>query len=225
MSFVRTVLGDILPQELGVCLAHEHLLGHPPAPYTKPDLVQDSPAAALAELKRLRLAGGQALIEMTTPDYAQNAPGLRRLAEASRMHIVAAAGYNQEIYSAPYLDTSLEKLVDRLTQAIQAGIGETGVRAGVLKAASLFNQIPDMGEKLFRAVARAHHRTHAPISTHTQTGTMALEQIDLLTSEGVSPNHIVIGHVDRGVSSWASTRWVSSTMHRMLCGWSLSCGW
>ncbi|MBN2469538.1 MAG: phosphotriesterase-related protein, partial [Anaerolineae bacterium] len=37
----------------------------------------------------------------------------------------------------------------------------------------------------------------APISTHTEAGTMALEQVALLTGEGVPPEHIIIGHIDR----------------------------
>lgn len=197
MAFIRTVLGDILPSALGVCLSHEHLIGRPPDPYVEPDLKLDSPSAALSELKRLRAAGGQALIEMTTPDYGQDALELRRLSEASGMHIVATAGYNKEKYSAFYLDTSVDKLIDRFTTAVQAGIDTTGVRAGVLKAASALNRISPMAEKLFRAVAQAHHQTHAPISTHAEAGTMALEQIDLLTSEGVDPSHITIGHLDR----------------------------
>ena len=34
------------------------------------------------------------------------------------------------------------------------------------------------------------------ITTHTEMGTMALEQIALLRSEGVAPKHILIGHLD-----------------------------
>lgn len=50
---------------------------------------------------------------------------------------------------------------------------------------------------MFRAAARAQRETGALISTHTEAGTMALEQIDLLRSEGVLAERILIGHMDR----------------------------
>jgi phosphotriesterase-related protein len=59
------------------------------------------------------------------------------------------------------------------------------------------NAITPNEEKVFRAAARAHRLTGAPITTHTEVGTMGLEQIQLLLSEGVAPQRIVIGHVDR----------------------------
>jgi arsenate reductase (thioredoxin) len=44
---------------------------------------------------------------------------------------------------------------------------------------------------------RAHHLTGLAISTHTEVGTMGLDQIQLLISEGVEPERIIIGHVDQ----------------------------
>ena len=77
------------------------------------------------------------------------------------------------------------------------GVDGTDIKAGVIKAASSLNTITANEEKVFRAAARAHHMTGAAISTHTEVGTMGLEQIQLLISEGVEPERIIIGHVDR----------------------------
>ncbi len=71
------------------------------------------------------------------------------------------------------------------------------VRAGVIKAATSLNTITPGEEKVLRAAARAYLVTGAPISTHTQAGTMGLEQIAILREEGVDPSRIAIGHVDR----------------------------
>ena len=76
------------------------------------------------------------------------------------------------------------------------GIGDTGVCAGVIKAASSLNTITPAEEKVFRAAALAHRETGALITTHTEMGTMALEQIALLRSEGVAPERMLIGHLD-----------------------------
>ena len=52
-------------------------------------------------------------------------------------------------------------------------------------------------EKVFRAAAKAQHQTGAAISTHTEVGTLGLGQIQLLMAEGVKPERIIVGHVDR----------------------------
>lgn len=196
MTFIRTVLGDILPDDLGVCLSHDHLLGRPPNP--EDDQILDSLQAALAELRRYSVAGGRSMVEMTTIDYGQDAAGLRALALESGMHIVAVTGFNKEKYSAPFLEADIDALAQRFIQAVEAGItGSNGVRAGVIKVATMQNEISAKTEKMFHAAALAHKATGAPISTHCEAGTMALEQIDLLTTGGVDPAHIVIGHLDR----------------------------
>jgi len=194
---VRTVLGDIPPEALGLCLPHEHLYGWPPAPFATEDLTLDSEDAAIRELERFRTAGGGALVEMTTPDYNRDAAALERIARASGVHIIAATGYNKEKFSAPFLqEATVEELAARFAAEVTRGMDGTSCRAGLIKASSTLNEISLLAEKLFRAAAQAHHITGAPISTHTEKGTMALEQVALLTGEGVEPSRIIIGHID-----------------------------
>jgi phosphotriesterase-related protein len=47
---------------------------------------------------------------------------------------------------------------------------------------------------IFRAAARAHKRTGAPIITHTTNG-LGPQQLDFLLREGVDPAKVVIGHL------------------------------
>lgn len=195
--FIRTVQGDIPASELGFCLPHEHVLGQPPAQFVHDDLRMDSRSAALNELRRYYAAGGRALVEMTTPDYGRDAAGMLWLAEHSGVRLVAASGFNKEKFSAAFLDASVEALAERFIREIEHGLDGTRARAGLVKAASMLDEISPRAEKMFHAAAMAHLATGAPVSTHTEAGTMALEQIDLLTGAGVEPAHIVIGHLDR----------------------------
>lgn len=211
MSFVRTVRGDIAPSELGVCYGHEHLLGAPPFDRAEPDLVLDSEANAVQEMQWFREAGGRGLIEMSTPDYNRDVAGLRRIAEEVDVHIVCATGFNKETFSAPFLkDRTAADLAQQFVREVTDGINETTVRAGVIKASSTFNEMSPLAEKMFKAAAQAHLETGAPISTHTEAGTMALEQVRLLEQEGVEPSHVVIGHMDRRLD-WNHHRAVAET--------------
>jgi predicted metal-dependent phosphotriesterase family hydrolase len=198
MPVIRTVRGDIPQDELGACYPHEHLLGGPPDPQTDPDLVLDNEEAAIQELTWFRQAGGQALVEVSPPDYRRDVPGLHRISAATGVHIVCTSGHHKDRYCASWVHSrSVDELAEHFTREVNQGINGTGIRAGVIKAASSLNQITPNEEKVFRAAARAHHVTGAAIVTHTEAGTMGLEQIELLKSEGVDPRQIIIGHIDR----------------------------
>jgi len=198
MTFIRTVHGDIEPVELGVCYPHEHVLCSPPLDVTDRDLEMDSETAAIQELTWFKQAGGRALVDMTPVDYGRNAPGMKRVSSAAGVHLIATTGLHKEKFSGRIVkDKSIDELADRFTRDVTEGVDGTDIKAGVIKAASSLNAITANEEKVFRAAARAHHQTGAAISTHTEVGTMGLEQIQLLVAEGVRPERIIIGHVDR----------------------------
>lgn len=198
MTFVRTVQGDIDPAQLGLTYLHEHLIGQPAQPGGDPDLRLDSEAAAAYDLFLFRLAGGQALVEMSPGDYGRSAPALRRLSAASGVHIIGVTGYIKSASADPLVENlSVSQIADGMIRDIMEGIDGTDIRAGVIKAGSSLNAITPSEEKVFRAAARAHRETGASIFTHTEAGTMALEQIALLRAEGVPPERILIGHTDR----------------------------
>lgn len=199
MPMIQTVQGPIEAAELGVCYGHEHLLSAPPDPFLdEMDFVLDDEDAAALEMRSFRRAGGSAVVEMTTPDYGRDVAGLRRVSERTGVHIVCAAGYNKDPFSAPFVNgVSVEELTERFVREIVEGIDDTGIRAGLVKASSTLDEISPVAEKVFRAAAATHLRTGAPVSTHTEAGTMALEQVRLLESAGVDPRRVVIGHMDR----------------------------
>lgn len=198
-GFIQTVLGRIDPGEFGICYAHEHLLGAPPCE-TEPDVdfVLDDEEAAARELQRFKAAGGSAVVEMSTADYGRDPGGLRRVSKRTGIHILCASGYNKDRFSARFTrEMSVGEMTARFTREVRDGIGDTGVRAGLVKAASTLNEISPAAEKVFRAAAATHRRTGAPISTHTEAGTMAIEQLRLLEDEGVEAGRVVVGHMDR----------------------------
>jgi 5-phospho-D-xylono-1,4-lactonase len=198
MPFIRTVCGDIDPAQLGACYSHEHVLCSPPLDVTDRDLEMDSELVAVQELTWFKQAGGCALVDMTPADYGRNAPGMKRVSEATGIHLIAATGLHKEKFSGRIVkDKAIDELADRFARDVLEGVDGTDIKAGVIKAASSLNTITVNEEKVFRAAARAHHATGAVISTHTEVGTMGLEQIQLLISEGVGPERIIIGHVDR----------------------------
>lgn len=195
---VQTVLGPVPAADLGLTLSHEHLLCHPKSPVADadPDLVLDDHDAAMAELGAFKAAGGNALVEVTPVDYGRNLDGLVTLSRRSGVHIVAATGLHKDEFSAPYTSRLDEdQLADTFMRELQLGVN--GVRPGVIKLGSSLDQITAGERKAFTAAALAQRATGAPITTHTEAGRLALEQLELLIGAGADPERIIIGHLDR----------------------------
>jgi len=199
MGKIQTVLGEIPPDELGVTYCHDHLYFCPPEPFASQDqdLRLDSVEAAIDELKNFKRAGGNAFVEMTTTEMGRDPQKMKAISQGAGVHVIAATGYNKGKFSETFIrDIPVDALVKEEIQDLTVGMSGTDIRAGLIKASSGLNKISAAEHKLFEAAAVAHQETGAPVSTHTEKGSMALEQIALLTDGGVDPAHIIIGHTD-----------------------------
>jgi len=199
---IRTVLGDISPTELGTTICHEHLLWVVPEPYTDedPDLGFDSIPAAVAELRHFKAAGGSALVEMTTAEIGRSPTELRQISEAAAVHVISATGHHKEKFSASAVNgKSVDELAARIIHDITSGMAGTEIKAGVIKAGTSLNTATESERRVIDAVGLAHKVTSAPVSTHTEAGSFAIEQAKLLNDAGVPFERILIGHLDRGL--------------------------
>jgi predicted metal-dependent phosphotriesterase family hydrolase len=208
VTVVRTVLGDIPPSSLGMTLAHEHLVTHPPAFLGDPNLTLAENDAA-GELLAFQAAGGGAVVEMTTIDYGRDGEALSRLSRRTGVHIVAATGFNKALFAAPIASRfSTESIAAWMIREVEEGLIPPGstdldappasprLRAGLIKASSSRDGPTPDERRVFEAAAEAHRVTRAPISTHTEQGTWALEQARLLMELGIRPDRILLGHLD-----------------------------
>ncbi|MGW0731958.1 phosphotriesterase family protein [Streptomyces sp. NPDC002851] len=194
---IRTVLGDIAPEELGVCDAHDHFFLSSPRLPVGQEL--DSPEAAHAEAVAFREAGGTSVVQWTPYGMGRCVDGLADVARASGLHIVAATGLHQAVHYDP---TFLERIIPRLAEVFvrehTEGMGESGIRAGLIKVAGGYHGLDAHARHTMAAAAEAHHATGAPIGVHLELGTGALDVLDLLCGElGVPPHRVLLGHLNR----------------------------
>ncbi len=193
---IRTVSGDIAPEELGITLGHEHLLidlrglwdepipghaylaGQEPTlenrgelmrnPYcSKPNLLLDDAALSIGELGYYRDAGGQSLVDMTTVGIRPDPLALRVIAESAGIHVVAGCGYyRQPLLSTDLLERSMEEIADDLLQWLQVGMYGTSIRAGLMGELGTSSPILPFEERQLRAAARVQRQTGASINVH-----------------------------------------------------------
>jgi len=210
MSFVRTVLGNVPPEKLGVCYAHEHIIIDPSYMTEKfPDFRLDSVEIAANELMQFKADGGSAMID-SMPTGGRNAAKLAEVSRRSGVHIVCPTGLHlQKYYPEGHWGNRLsaEELAAVFISEINAGIDANDLsgpdsnrlphRAGLIKIASGLNQINARELRVFEAAAIAHRQTGCPILTHTEQGTAALEQVECLRQFGVDLGRVTLSHTDR----------------------------
>ncbi|WP_123963177.1 phosphotriesterase [Streptomyces sp. TLI_185] len=196
MSTVRSVLGDVRPEDLGVCDAHDHLFLSSPQ---LPGQELSNASAARAELEAFRAAGGASVVQWTPWGMGRRAADLPLLSRAAGVHVVCATGLHQAAHYAPeLLDELRGRLADVFVSELSDGIGTSGVRAGLVKVAGGFHALDAHARWTMTAAAEAHHATGAPIAVHLEMGTGALDVLDLLCGElGVPPERVILGHLNR----------------------------
>jgi phosphotriesterase-related protein len=160
-------------------------------------------------------AGGKTIVDATAYDYGRNVKAVRQISKDTGVQIIATAGFNKGILwdahipgsktmtYAEWIDkTSIEELTDFIVREVEVGIEGTDIRGGQIKFGTSYNIISPLEVKTIRAAARAHHITKAPVHSHSECGTMTLEQIDILKQEGVDLENVSFGHLDRNPDTY-----------------------
>ncbi len=92
---------------------------------------------------------------------------------------------------------SVDSLAEELVGEATVGVGDTGVRIGILGEIGTDKPwLTPSEERVFRAVARASRRTGLAVSTHAVLSDVGAAQLTILEEEGVDPGRVVIGHQD-----------------------------
>jgi len=202
---VNTVLGPRSTEELGITLMHEHLLiGFPgwQADVAAPPFARrEALRRCIDRMEELKELGLRTLVDPCPIDLGRDVEFAAEVAQVTGVHIVCATGlYKEDQGAAAYfkLRSSFADAVAEMTEAfvkeITEGVGGTGIKPGVIKVATGEGRITPYEEVVLRAAARAHRATGVPITTHTESGTMGPQQVDVLVDEQVDPKCVLVGH-------------------------------
>ncbi|MDG3007931.1 phosphotriesterase family protein [Paludisphaera mucosa] len=200
---VMTVLGPIAPEDMGVTLPHEHVLvDFVGADAASPDRYKADEvfAVALPYLKRIHEQGVRTFVECTPAFLARDPALLRRLSEASGLHVLTNTGYyaasGGKFLPGHARTESADALAARWLAEWRDGIGGTGIRPGFQKIGVDGGPLPEVGVKLVRAAARVHLASGLTIAAHTGDGRAAMQELDVLREEGVDPSAFIWVHAN-----------------------------
>jgi phosphotriesterase-related protein len=191
---VMTVLGPIPPDALGTCQPHEHILSNPTEAFGVDNAYRlDRLDLASQELESYFTSGGRSMVDASTMDYGRDLAGLVTIARQVPVNIVAVTGRHKHQF-ASHMPHALD--IDALKAEIESDL-DAATKPGVIKFGSSLNEITDVERIAGLAAASVAVTRGYPVTTHTEAGTMAHEQLDLVESAGLSPKRVMVGHLDR----------------------------
>ena len=157
---------------------------------------------ALDEITLFQRAGGQTVVDPTNVSLARDPLALARISRATGLHIVMGAGYYVAAAHPADMDRrSEESIVGEIVREVTVGVGDTGVRAGLI--GEIGNTWPwtENEKKVVRAAVEAQRQTGAPLMMHPGRDERAPMQIaELIDKHGGDLRRTVMCHIDRTIA-------------------------
>ena len=154
---------------------------------------------AIDEAREFRHHGGGTIVEVTSIGIRRDPLAMVRVSHATGLNIVMGAGWYQKLYHPANMDErTVEDMTDEIVRDITVGVGDTGIRSGIIGEVGLEGDpITENERKSIRASGRASRATGAPISFHRGgVGREKLQVIGMLGEEGTDMSRVIFGHSD-----------------------------
>ena len=152
---------------------------------------------AIDEVLEFRRRGGSAIVDTTSIGLKRDPLALSRVSEATGLHIVMGASWYRKGWHPKDLDDrSIESLTQEIVGDITVGVGDTGIRSGIIgEVGTEGDPLVPNELKVIQASARASRITGAAVTLHTRA--VLHEQpgiLDMLEAEGADLSRVVVGH-------------------------------
>ena len=205
MSEIQTVTGATTPEKLGRTLMHEHLLiGYPGSDV---DWVNPGPSRrerverCVERIEEMKALGVTAMLDPCPADLGRDVELMAEVAQRTRFQLICATGlYKEAEGGTAYwkfrmaFGSVVDAMAELFIRELSEGVGDTGIRAGIIKVGTGHGTLTEYEQAVFAAAAKASLETGAPITTHTDDGRFGDDQQAFLTGRGVPAHRIVIGH-------------------------------
>jgi phosphotriesterase-related protein len=194
-EIVMTVNGPIDPQQMGFTLTHEHVMADfigaeqfSKSRYNADEVFQ----TALPFLKDVKAKGVDTFIDCTPAYLGRDAEILKRLSDATGINMLTTTGYygavNEKFVPKHAYSETAQQLADRWISEWTNGIEGTAIKPGLIKTSTDKGPLTPMQRKLIQAAGITHLSTGLTIAVHSGHGAAAVEQLEILKEQGVSPS-------------------------------------
>ena len=154
------------------------------------------------EILLFKHAGGRTVIDPTPRSLARDPLALARIARATGLNVVMGAGYYVAAAHPPDMDRrSVDDLAREIIADVTTGVGDTGVRSGLIGELGCTWPWTDDEKKVVRAGIAAQKATGAPLMIHPGRNPRApMEIAELVGKEGGDLHRTIMCHICRTIS-------------------------
>jgi len=154
-----------------------------------------------AEVGDFHACGGGTILECSAPGIRGDISGLKRISEATGVHIVASTGlYAEKSWPTRFLDATVPQFITYMAGEIENGIDGTGIKPGQIKVA--FNGNTERQLDFLRAASQVSADTGMMVTAHLGVGTDQQDSrlvYQTLLESGMSPEHLLMCHFQGNV--------------------------
>ncbi|MBI2469605.1 MAG: aryldialkylphosphatase [Candidatus Rokubacteria bacterium] len=170
-------------------------------------------ATAIEEALLYRWEGGRTLVDPTNVGLARDPLALQRIARATGLHVIMGAGYYVGPAHPADMDTKGEDAITReIVRDLTEGVGDTGVRAGLIGEIGCSWPWTPNEKKSVRAAAEAAKQTGAPLMIHPGRNPAAPEaHLEEVRKTGLDLRRVIMCHIDRTISDAARLKAIAET--------------
>jgi len=155
---------------------------------------------AIEETVLFRNEGGEAIVELSNPGLGRDPLSLARVSRATGVHVVMGAGYytSTRSHGEKLEKMGIDDLVEEFIEEIYHGVGDTGIRPGVLGELGCVWPLAPTEKKVLKAAGKTQKLTGFPINIHPGRDQRApMEILEILSESGADLNHVMMSHIDR----------------------------
>jgi phosphotriesterase-related protein len=194
VGLVPTVDGPIAADELGVTLAHEHLM----AVHQGPLVDTTDRETAYEEMRTAVRYGVRTVVDMTNVGLGRDPVAIRDVASRASAQVVMGTGFYKDGWLPGWVHSlTVGEMAAIMIEELLVGVGEPAIPCGVIGEVGVSRTITSTEERSLAASARAQRATGAAINIHFDIGTQPDEYhhaVDILEGEGADLARVVIDH-------------------------------
>ena len=223
-----TVLGPIAPEELGVTMAHEHILLDLSRRFQEPseagekaymyepvridnlwwikqniinnldNLMLTDLREATEEVMEVKRHGGSSIVDVTNCGIGRDPIAIRKVSLETGINVIMGSGYYVGISHPPDMSQkSEEDIAGEIIRDIKEGVGDTGIKSGIIGEIGIENFIEDPNEeKVLRGAVMAQRETGAALYVHPPHTRVCERIIEILEEEGADLNRVIMCHME-----------------------------
>jgi len=154
---------------------------------------------AIHEAMLFKKAGGSTIVDASCIGLGRNPQAMVRISRATGLNVIMGSGYMVHRCQPPDMsDRTEDEIKEEIVRDINIGVGDTGIRAGLIGEIGASWPLHDNERKSIRAAAHAQRITGAPLDIHPGriNNKSVLEIIEILKDAGADLSRTVMSHTE-----------------------------